>query len=198
MTKPKVLVMSGSARTGSFNRKLAALAAEAAQREGAEVTVLDLRALGLPLYDADDEAAALPAGALELRRVFAAHQAVLISAPEYNSFVTPLLVNSFAWLSRVPAGEGQASGLGVTAGKPTGLLSASPGALGGLRGLIFLRSFLSANFGMLVVPDTHSVSAANQAFDEQGKLTDAKHQAGLERVVRAVVKTATALGAIAS
>lgn len=189
----RVLVMSGSSRTGSFNRKLSAVAAEVARNEGALVTVLDLRSLQLPLYDADVEAQGMPSGALDLRSIFSQHQAVLISAPEYNSFVTPLVVNSLAWLSRVPALDGLPSGLESVRGKVGGLLSASPGALGGLRGLMYLRAFLSQTFAMLLVPENQSVAAAHQAFDAEGRLIDAKHRAGVERVVRAVLKTASAL-----
>lgn len=206
----RVLVMSGSSRTGSYNRKLAALAAQAARVQGAEVTEVDLRALALPVYDGDLEAQGpLPTGALELRRLFAAHEAVLIAAPEYNAFVTPLLVNALDWTSRVPAegdgspsSEGTQAGLGAARRLPAGLaamngtvaglLSASPGALGGLRGLIFLRAFLSASLGMLVVPETQSVGQAHQAFDAAGALHDARQQAGVERVVAAVLRAARA------
>lgn len=186
----RVLVMSGSGRTGSFNRKLAAVAAQAARAQGAEVTEVDLRALALPVYDADLEAQGLPPGALELRRLFHAHEAVLIAAPEYNAFVTPLLVNTLDWVSRVPADGDVPAGLAAMNGTVAGLLSASPGALGGLRGLIFLRAFLSASLGMLVVPETQSVGQAHQAFDEAGALRDAKQQAGVERVVAAVLRAA--------
>ena len=205
----RVLVMSGSSRTGSFNRKLAAVAAQAARTQGAEVTEVDLRALALPVYDGDLEAQGpLPPGALELRRLFATHEAVLIAATEYNSFVTPLLVNALDWTSRVPAEEADSpssegiragleaarlpAGLAAMNGTVAGLLSASPGALGGLRGLIFLRAFLSASLGMLVVPETQSVGQAHQAFDEAGALRDGKQQAGVERVVAAVLRAARA------
>ena len=188
----RVLVMSGSSRTGSFNRKLATLAAQTARAQGAEVTEVDLRALALPVYDADVEAQGLPPGALELRRLFNAHEAVLISAPEYNAFVTPLLVNTLDWVSRVPADGNVPAGLAAMNGTVAGLLSASPGALAGLRGLIFLRAFLSASLGMLVVPETQSVGQAHQAFDEAGALRDAKQQAGVERVVAAVLRAARA------
>jgi NAD(P)H-dependent FMN reductase len=188
----RVLVMSGSSRTGSFNRKLAAVAAQAARGQGAEVTEVDLRALALPVYDADVEAQGLPPGALELRRLFNANEAVLISAPEYNAFVTPLLVNTLDWVSRVPAEGDAPAGLAAMNGTVAGLLSASPGALAGLRGLIFLRAFLSASLGMLVVPETQSVGQAHQAFDEAGALRDAKQQAGVERVVAAVLRAARA------
>ena len=189
MTVP-LLVMSGSSRTGSFNKKLAAVAAQAARLQGAEVTEVDLRDLALPVYDGDIEAQGLPAGALRLRQLFATHDAVLIATPEYNAFVTPLLLNALDWLSRVPAADGLPAGLASMNGTVAGLLSASPGALGGTRGLIFLRSFLAMTLAMLVVPQTQSISQAHQAFDESGALKDAKQQAGVERVVAAVLLAA--------
>lgn len=183
----RVLVTSGSERRGSLNRKLANVAAGLARAQGAEVTDLDLRALALPLYDGDVEAAGLPPGALRLRDLFAAHDAVLIAAPEYNGFVTPLLINAFAWVSRTP------DGLAASGGTVAGLVSASPGYYGGARALIALRSLLSMNLGLLVVPATHSIPQAGAAFDAAGALVDAKQQAGVERVVRMVLKTADAL-----
>lgn len=186
----RLIVTAGSARRGSYNAALAKTAVAAARAQGAQVTEVNLRDLGLPVYDADIEAAGLPAGAVELRRLFAANDGLLIAAPEYNGFVTPLVVNSLDWLSRVPAEGDLPSGLGATAGKAVGLLSASPGALGGLRNLLYLRSFFSMALGFLVVPETLSVGQAHQAFDEHGALKDARQQAALERVVQSVIRHA--------
>ena len=189
----RLLVTAGSARSGSFNARLAALAAAIARAAGAQVTELDLRALALPLYDGDIEAAGMPAGALELRRLFATNDAILIASPEYNGFVTPLLLNAIDWASR-PAAEGELpSGLAAMNGTVAGLLSASPGALGGMRSLTVLRAFLAATPGMLVVPEAASIGQAHQAFDEGGALKDPKQQQQVERVVRAVLRLAAAL-----
>lgn len=189
----RVIVTAGSARRGSLNTALARVAAQVARTAGAEVDELDLRALALPVYDGDIEAAGLPPGALELRRRLAAADALLIAAPEYNSFVTPLVVNSFDWASRVPASDGLPSGLAAMAGTVAGLLSASPGAFGGARAALFLRPFLANSLGMLVVSETHAVGQAHQAFDEQGALKEPRQQQGVERVVHAVLKVAAAL-----
>lgn len=189
----RVIVTAGSARRGSYNTALAKVAAGLARAEGAEVTEVDLRALALPVYDGDIEAAGLPAGALELRRLFAGHDAFIVAAPEYNAFVTPLLVNALDWASRVPASDGLPSGLQAMGGTVAGMLSASPGAFGGARALLFLRSFLSTSLAMLVVPETQAVGQAMAAFDDQGALKDAKLQQGVQRVVRSVLKTAAAL-----
>jgi chromate reductase, NAD(P)H dehydrogenase (quinone) len=122
-----------------------------------------------------------------------AHEGLIVAAPEYNAFVTPLLVNSIAWASRVPAEGSLPSGLAAMSGTVAGLLSASPGALGGQRALIFLRSLLSMAPGMLVLPQTASIGQAQQAFDEHGNLADTRQQQAVQRVVQAVVTAARAL-----
>jgi chromate reductase, NAD(P)H dehydrogenase (quinone) len=186
----QLLVTSGSSRTGSLNRRLAQVVARSARAAGAEVTELDLAALALPLYNGDVEAAAMPEGARELRRLFASHDGFIVAAPEYNAFVTPLLVNALDWASRPAADGNLPSGLAAMNGKAAGMVSASPGALGGLRGLLFLRSFLATALGMMVVPETASIGQAHQAFDDSGALKDAKQQQAVERVVRSVLAQA--------
>ena len=193
MNAVRVLAFAGSARAGSFNVKLLALAVQAARELGAEVTPLDLRRLALPIYDAEIEAAGMPEGALELRRLLATHDALLIASPEYNGFPTPLLINSLDWVSRVAAADGLPSGLAATGGKVAGVMSASPGPMGGLRSLGFARQFLHNTLGMLVVPEQFALVLAGKAFDEQGALTDAKQQQSLQRIVGSVVRVAGAL-----
>jgi chromate reductase, NAD(P)H dehydrogenase (quinone) len=193
MSEVRILVFAGSARAGSYNGKLAALAAGAARELGAEVTALDLRSLALPLYDAEIEAAGMPAGALELRRLLAQHDALLVASPEYNGFPTPLLINSLDWASRPAAADGLPSGLGAMSGKAAGVMSASPGLLGGTRSLMFTRQFLHNTLGMLVVPEQFALAQANQAFDAHGALLDARHQQAVLRVVASAVRVAGAL-----
>jgi chromate reductase, NAD(P)H dehydrogenase (quinone) len=192
MSTVRLLVTSGSARKGSFNLKLARVAAQIAREQGAAVTELDLRALALPLYDGDIEAAGMPAGALELRRLFAAHDALLVATPEYNANLTPLLLNALDWASRPKAEGDMPSGLDALGGTVAGLVSASPGRLGGLRSVITARAFLSG-LGLLVVPQNQSIPLAHQAFDEQGGLKDAGQHSGVARVVTEVLHTAAAL-----
>ncbi len=190
----RLLAISGSSRTGSWNRKLVEVAARAAIARGAQVETLDLRALGLPLYDADlEKASGVPDGARRLRDALRASDGVLFSAPEYNGFPTPLLINSFDWLSRLqPEGDAPA-GLAASSGKPLGLFSASPGPLGALRSLNFTRQYLGMTIGMMPVPQQFALSKAGEAFDEAGALKDAKQQAAVEAVVAALIRVATAL-----
>lgn len=196
MNPLNVLVMPGSARQASLNRRLASAAAARLAAAGAVATTVDWAGLDIPLYHGDVEAAGMPAGAVALWRQIAAHDAVLVVTPEYNAFPPPLLVNAFDWVSRVPAADGLPAGLGVTAGKVTGLLSASPGALGGLRSLMFLRQFLQLSIGMLVVPEQFALGQANQAFADDGSLADARQAGGLQRVVDALLRTAGAMRAV--
>lgn len=193
MTKLRVLILSGSSRPGSYNGKLAVLARGLAEQGGAKVTPLDLRSLGLPLYDAEIEAAGMPAGALALRDTLAAHDALIAASPEYNGFPTPLLINSFDWLSRTGAADGKPAGLATLAGKPVSVMSASPGPFGGLRSMMFTRQFFHNVLGMLVLPEQFALSQAMNAFDENGQLRDDKHLQAVKRVVQAVLRVGSAL-----
>lgn len=175
MTSPKILAFAGSARQDSFNKKLVKIAADGARATGAEVTYLDFRDLPLPLYDADLEAAeGLPENARQLKTLMKSHQGFLIACPEYNSSITPLLKNAIDWASRAEPGEDPLA-LAAFRGKVAAIMSASPGGLGGLRGLVHVRSILG-NIGVLVLPDQQAVSNAFQAFDENGNLKDEKQR----------------------
>ncbi len=190
----RLLIIAGSERAGAFSRRLARVAAAAARRDGCEVTEFDLRALALPIYDGDIEhAAGVPAAALQLRDALHAHDAMLLVTPEYNGFPTPLVLNAFDWMSRIPAGAPGGGGLAGTANKPAALLSSSPGPLGGLRAMNLLRQYLQGNFQMIVVPQQFALGRAGEAFDEAGALKDAKSQQIVEGVLAAVGDLATAL-----
>ena len=174
MTAAKILAFAGSARQDSYNNKLVKIAVEGAKAAGAEATYLDFRDLPLPLYDEDQEAAlGLPENALKLKAMMKAHQGFLIACPEYNSSITPLLKNAIDWASRSEPGEPP---LVCFKGKSAVLMSASPGGLGGLRGLEHVRSILSS-IGVLVLPDQKAIGSAYQAFDENDNLKDESQQA---------------------
>jgi chromate reductase, NAD(P)H dehydrogenase (quinone) len=192
----RLLIIPGSARAGSLNRQLAAAAAAAARKAGAAVTELDLRELALPVYDGDLEAASgIPAGADSLHEAMLACDALLIVTPEYNGFPTPLVINAFDWLSRIPAQPPRVSGLAATANKPAGVLAASPGPLGALRSLNFLRQYLQMAFAMIVVPQQFALGKANDAFDETGGLKEPKAAQSVDNVLRSLGRLARALKA---
>lgn len=191
MSARRLLVIPASARAGSLNVQLARHAARVADAAGWQSQLLDLRALALPVYDGDLEAAeGVPGGARALQQALADSDAVLVVTPEYNGFPTPLFVNAFDWLSRIQPGEGHPAGLATTADKPVGLLSASPGPLGGLRSMNFVRQYLQMAFAMLVVPQQFALGRANEAFDAQGGLADARAAASVVRVLDALARQA--------
>jgi len=187
----KILAFAGATRTESWNKKLIKVAAAGAKAAGAEVTLIDLRDYPLPLYDGDLEAnEGLPENAKKLKALFLEHRGLLISSPEYNSSITGVLKNTIDWVSRTAPGEGP---LAAYANKVAGLVSASPGALGGLRGLVHLRSILG-NIKVLVVPEQVSVSKANEAFNPDGSLKDERQRAQVEGVGKAVAALLAKLG----
>ncbi|WP_088893437.1 NADPH-dependent FMN reductase [Leptolyngbya ohadii] len=176
---PKILAFSGSARKDSFNQRVVQIAANGAKAVGAEVTVLNFRDLPLPLYDQDLEAEqGIPPNVMKLKEIMRAHHGLLIASPEYNSSVTPLLKNAIDWASRPVDGEPP---LGCFDGRVAAIMSASPGGLGGLRGLIHLRSILG-NLRVIMLPDQVAVTKAQEAFNLDGTLKDAGVQRSVEQL----------------
>jgi chromate reductase len=187
----KLLILPGSARRDSLNRKLAGIAARLATDAGAAVDLVDPADFRLPLYDAElEESQGLPANAKALKAKFLAADAILFVSPEYNSSITPLMKNVLDWVSR-PETEDEPD-LAAYRGKVAGLLSASPGKLGGLRGLVHLRSILG-NIGVLVVPKQFSLVAAYDKFDDSGALKTEKDVESVRSVVAEVLKVAGGL-----
>ena len=173
MSTPKILAFAGSSRRDSFNKKLVKIATEGARLAGAEVTYLDFKDLPMPLFDEDLEAEqGIPENVKTFKAIMKAHQGLLIACPEYNSSITPLLKNAIDWASRPEPGE---PGLICFRDKVAVIMSTSPGALGGLRGLVHVRAILG-NIGVLVLPNQKGIAKAQEAFDENGQLKDEQQQ----------------------
>ena len=182
---PRILAFAGSLRSGSLNKKFVRVAAGVAERAGAEVKVIDLADYRMPLYDGDGETAdGMPESAVRLRRLLEEYPGFLISCPEYNSSIPGVLKNAIDWVSRPLPGEPT---LKAFRGKVVALLAASPGSLGGLRGLIPARAILS-HLGAIVLPGQMGLPAADKAFDETGALVAPERMAQLERVVEEFVR----------
>lgn len=184
MNKPKILAFAGSSRQGSWNQKLLNVAILSAEDAGAEVTRLNLGDYPLPLFNEDLEKASPPEKLLDLQRSFLEHDGILIASPEYNSSITPLMKNTIDWVSRV---FDDLPPCAAYKGKVAGLIAASPGGLGGLRGLVHLRSILQ-NIGVMVVPDQFALPRVLEAFNDDGTLKDEKQQSFVDSVARSVVK----------
>jgi chromate reductase len=179
MPKPRILAFAGSARRESLNRKFLAVAIHAAREAGCEVTIADLNELSLPLYHGDlEDGEGLPDNARKLIALITSHQGLLIASPEYNSMITPLLKNTIDWCTRADGNPFE--------GKIAAVVSASPGALGGVRSLVMAQALL-LKLGCHVVPGQCHLPNAGNAFDADGNLLD-------ERVLK---QTKTMMGKLA-
>ncbi|MFG3340325.1 NADPH-dependent FMN reductase [Glycomyces sp. NPDC048151] len=160
----KYLVMTGSGRQGSFNARLAALAAAAVEANGGTADRARITDFPVPVYDGDLEAAeGIPAGAVAFKDRLEANDAFILACPEYNASVPGSVKNLIDWISRMrpqPLHQRQAL-----------IMSASPSMAGGNRGLWALRVPLE-HLGTRVYPDMFSLASAHAAFGDDGKLLD--------------------------
>lgn len=187
----KLLFLAGSARAESLNKKLAKYACSVAEKEGIEATFIDLKNYPMPIYNGDDEDAhGLPENAIALKKIFIEHDGIFIASPEYNSGYSALLKNTIDWLSRKH--EENEKNLVAFTGKVAAISGASPGALGGLRGLVPLRLLLG-NIGMIVAPTQAALSKAHEAFDDTGNLANEQQAKMVHNVVTELIKVTKAL-----
>ena len=189
----KLLIFAGSTRQQSFNRQLAGVAATLAGASGAEVTRLELAELDIPMYNADLEARGTPADVMKLKQILFEHPAWIICSPEYNGSYTALLKNTIDWASSpVKSDAAWQDGFKSFRGKVVGVLSASPGALGGLRSQSHLVPLL-LNAQCWVAPQAFALSHAGAAFDAQGQLIDPDQRGKVQAVIDQVLHAASRL-----
>ena len=183
----KTLIFAGSARKQSYNRQLAQATARIAADAGAEVTHIELADFNIPMYNADLEAEGTPADVLRLKQIMFDHPAWIICAPEYNGSYPALLKNTIDWASSpIKTDPVWKDGFRSFTGQVVGLLSASPGGLGGLRSLTHL-SPLMANMQCWVAPKQFALGRAFDAFAEDGSLKQEAHRASVQAVVEQVL-----------
>jgi chromate reductase, NAD(P)H dehydrogenase (quinone) len=138
----RVLGISGSLRSDSYNSALLRAAAERLPG-GAEMEVYEGLA-ELPPYDADlEEGASVPAAVAELRAAIREADAVLIATPEYNHSIPGQLKNALDWASR-PAGES------ALTGTPAAAIGASTGMFGAVWAQAEIRKVLAAMGGRVI------------------------------------------------
>lgn len=188
----KILFFAGSARKDSVNKKLARAAYEYAMtQDGVEATFLDLAVYPMPIYDEDLETEnGMPDNVKTIKQVLADHDGFFVASPEFNSSYPALLKNAIDWATR-PAHKGEKPLLSFK-GKAAALGATSPGALGGIRGLVPLRMLLG-NIGVFVTPTQICVPGAFNAFDAHGGLIDDTLRALLESTVDELIDTARKL-----
>jgi NAD(P)H-dependent FMN reductase len=189
----RVLVFAASLRKGSYNHKLATVIAARLRAAGAEVDLAHFHEFDMPLYDGDLQASSgLPPGARELQRRIEAAPAIVIASPEYNYSIPGTLKNAIDWVSRARPIPWR--------GRCVYLASASPGSMGGIRGLWQTRIPLEG-CGALVFPDMFALTHADRAFAVDGSLADAsvatrlgEQLIGFLRLAEAVAPVCSAAG----
>ena len=165
MRSPSILAFAGSTRKESLNKLLIDEAIGLMTTTGARVTKVDLADFPLPLYDGDLEAdQGLPENA-------------------------KILKNAIDWVSRPQPDE---PSLVAYRGKTAALLAASPGVIGGLRGLTIMRMILT-NLGMVVIPEQQTIPRANGAFDASGRLKESADRDAVRMVTDRLVQVTTQL-----
>ncbi len=179
MSAVKILVFSGSTRDGSVNTKLAAAVAGLAREFGADATLVSLADYPAPIFNADwEKEHGIPQTIQDLGALMLEADACFIASPEYNSGPTALLKNTIDWLSRLKPHPFKETVFALG--------GASPGMLGGVRGLVSVRTTL-VGLNAMVVPEQLTVGGSGSAFNEDGTLANDRSvsiaNALLERLV---------------
>ena len=182
---PRILAFAGSARRESLNKKLLAVGVQEARAAGGDVTLVDLNDLPFPLYHGDlEDEQGLPENVKKMVEMIGRHEALLVSSPEYNSLITPLLKNTIDWCSRAEKNPFD--------GKVAAVISASPGGYGGVRSAQVARQLL-LKLGCLVIPAEFSLAKAHEAFDEKGLLKNPRAQESVRKVAVELVRVTAKL-----
>src|SRR3954452_10288262 len=171
----KVLAISGSLRTGSYNTTLLRAAAEVAP-EDVEVVVYD-GLKDVPPYDEEDDTETPPAAVAAFREAIAGADALLFATPEYNGSIPGALKNALDWASRPFATN-------ALRNKPATVVGASTGGLGAVGAQADLRRVLKT-IGARVIGEEVPVPAVHTRTDAAGRLPDPGGEGGARGGARA-------------
>lgn len=164
----KFLIFAASHRNGSYNRKLAGLAAAHMESQGINVDFAEYAEFDMPVYN--DEVAT-SGGIPDIAQRFAERagkcDGIIICSPEYNWSYPGSLKNIIDWTSRLKPN--------LLAGKTVLLMSATTGGRGGISGLAHLKTPLEA-ISLFVFPRVFALPHADTAFDGKGALANARQQ----------------------
>ena len=172
----KLLCFAGALRAGSVSKQLVQEAIRIlSEQHGVTADYLDLKEYPFPVYDTDiEQSQGIPDSIRLLAQRVSAANALIIASPEYNGGISSVLKTVIDWLSRVKPMP--------LKGKFLLLLSASPSGTGGVMGLWHTRLPFEA-LGVHVFPLMVAVPRAQNAFNEDGRLTDTKAEQKLLDVI---------------
>jgi chromate reductase len=169
-----VVVIVGSLRKESFSLKIAHAVAKLAPAT-LKLDVVTLH--GISFFNQDLEAAP-PADWLKFRETLQKSNGVLFVTPEYNRSISGVLKNAIDVGSR-PYGKSSFSG------KPTGIISNSPGPLGGVSAAKHLQNILPGISGPIMGQPEIYLNGVGDAFDDKGQLVKETLQKVLQQYIDA-------------
>jgi chromate reductase len=171
-----ILGFAGSLRKGSYNKALLRAALELLP-EDAQLEIFDLE--GIPPYNMDLEIK-MPERVKEFKVKIKAADAILIASPEHNYSIPGILKNAIDWASR-PPGDNSFDG------KPVGIMSASPGMLGGSKVQYHLRqTFVFLNMYPINKPEIF-VTFAAEKIDDKGRVRDEKTREKIKELLQSLI-----------
>lgn len=154
-----VAVIVGSLRKQSFSLRIAQAFAKLAPAS-LKLNIVTLE--GLSFFNQDLEATP-PADWVKFRETIQASDAVIFVTPEYNRSVPGVLKNAIDIGSR-PYGKSSFNG------KPTGIVSSSPGPLGGVAAAMHLKTILPGISGPILQQPEIYLNGIGDALDENGEI----------------------------
>ncbi len=171
-----IIGFTGSLRHNSYN-KAALRAAIELLPDNASLEIVDIAEI--PFFNEDLEIEGTPQSVVDFKKKLAAADAIVISTPEYNYSIPPVLKNALDWASR-------GTDLPLN-GKPLAIMSASPSMFGGARVQYHLRQVcVGLNLLPLNKPEVF-ITKANLKFDLDGKLINDKSRNSISKLLQALV-----------
>ncbi|MDQ3574654.1 MAG: NAD(P)H-dependent oxidoreductase [Actinomycetota bacterium] len=183
----RIVGLGGSLRTPSSSLHALEVALEHASRAGASVELLDVRALGLPLYGSDGDS--VPPGAARLAELAGDAHGMIWSTPLYHGTVSAAFKNALDWLQLLAQREPP-----FLSDKPIGLIATAAGSqpLQAINTMEFVVRALRGWTVPLVLP----IARAHQAFDSDGRPRDPTVADQLSRLAEEVVASAERFTAV--
>ncbi len=158
----RLVVIAGSLRLDSLNRRFGGHVASLLEAEGHTVSAFVGEDLRLPLYE---DGLPVPGSAARMQVAMLESQGLVLVSPEYNAGIPGHLKNAADWLSTLSPSPWK--------DLPVLLCACSPGAFGGARGLMAWRPTL-ANMGAFALPQVVTIPGADRHLDPTGAPTEAR------------------------
>lgn len=168
MNAPNILIIAGTANSGSPCAKLAGVMTKVLAERGALTTRISLEDYDLPIFDG--EIVRIPV-VQSMSKLFAAHHGVVVVNPQHAGTISPMLANALIWASALDDKWFPRLAFG--------LIACEQGPSGGSESLSHLRDMLVSVGGHVVSPQL-GVCTDGKMFDLKDELANTQNQAVLE------------------